>query len=133
MNCKGCGQPMLPKGAIKKPNEYDHAQGCPFDKGGKQMKRTRYVIAVSAADAIDLLGVSCSLVFERRYQAVKFLDRALKISPICRNCEYWDSGGEQLAKKALIGDCLNPNSPRFTPEWDFSCDQFLADTSIQNG
>jgi hypothetical protein len=27
--CKDCGQPMLPKGAVKKPNEYDHAQGCP--------------------------------------------------------------------------------------------------------
>ncbi len=29
--CKDCGQPMLPKGAVKNPNEYDHAQGCPSD------------------------------------------------------------------------------------------------------
>ncbi len=27
--CSECGQPMLPKGAVKRPNEYDHAQGCP--------------------------------------------------------------------------------------------------------
>ena len=26
--CHDCGQPMLPKGQKKKPNEYDHAQGC---------------------------------------------------------------------------------------------------------
>ncbi len=29
MKCKDCGQPMLPKGKVKKLNEYDHAQGCP--------------------------------------------------------------------------------------------------------
>ncbi len=29
--CKDCGQPMLPKGGVKKPNEYDHARGCPSD------------------------------------------------------------------------------------------------------
>lgn len=29
--CPGCNQPMLPAGEIKKPNEYDHAQGCPLD------------------------------------------------------------------------------------------------------
>ena len=27
--CPDCGQPMLPKGTKKKPNEYDHASGCP--------------------------------------------------------------------------------------------------------
>jgi hypothetical protein len=27
--CRECGQPMLPKGRTKKPNEYDHASGCP--------------------------------------------------------------------------------------------------------
>lgn len=27
--CKHCGQPMRPKGVAKKPNEYDHASGCP--------------------------------------------------------------------------------------------------------
>ena len=29
--CEECGQPMLPKGVKKLPNEYDHAQGCPLD------------------------------------------------------------------------------------------------------
>jgi hypothetical protein len=29
--CKECGQPMLPKGREKKPNEFDHARGCPLD------------------------------------------------------------------------------------------------------
>lgn len=27
--CLGCDQPMLPPGVEKRPNEYDHAQGCP--------------------------------------------------------------------------------------------------------
>jgi hypothetical protein len=40
MNCKGCGQPMLPRGAIKKPNEYDHARGCLF-----RPKRVRLSLA----------------------------------------------------------------------------------------
>lgn len=31
VKCPGCDQPMLPKGKLKKPNEYDHAQGCPLD------------------------------------------------------------------------------------------------------
>ena len=28
--CEQCGQPMLPPGVKKLPNEYDHAQGCPL-------------------------------------------------------------------------------------------------------
>lgn len=28
--CPGCDQPMKPKGVKKRPNEYDHAQGCPY-------------------------------------------------------------------------------------------------------
>lgn len=28
--CRYCGQPMRPKGVRKRPNEYDHAQGCPY-------------------------------------------------------------------------------------------------------
>ena len=27
--CWFCGQPLLPKGVRKRPNEFDHAQGCP--------------------------------------------------------------------------------------------------------
>lgn len=30
--CEHCGQPMLPPGIKKLPNEYDHAQGCPARK-----------------------------------------------------------------------------------------------------
>lgn len=30
--CRHCGQPMRPKGVPKRPNEYDHAQGCPARK-----------------------------------------------------------------------------------------------------
>lgn len=29
MNCADCGQPTLPPGEKKRPNEYDHASGCP--------------------------------------------------------------------------------------------------------
>ena len=28
--CRYCGQPMKPKGVKKKPNEFDHARGCPY-------------------------------------------------------------------------------------------------------
>ena len=27
--CPECDQPMLPAGEVKRPNEYDHARGCP--------------------------------------------------------------------------------------------------------
>ena len=30
--CRFCDQPMKPKGVKKKPNEYDHAQGCPYSR-----------------------------------------------------------------------------------------------------
>ncbi len=43
---------------------------------------------------------------------------------ICRNCEYWDGGGEKAAKTARLGDCLNRRSPRFTTEPTFTCNQF---------
>ena len=34
--CDECGQPMLPPGVTKRPNEYDHARGCPrAAKGAK--------------------------------------------------------------------------------------------------
>jgi hypothetical protein len=33
--CRLCGQPMLPKGVKKKPNEYDHARGCPYARRKK--------------------------------------------------------------------------------------------------
>jgi hypothetical protein len=29
--CLSCDQPMLPPGEVKRPNEYDHASGCPRD------------------------------------------------------------------------------------------------------
>src|SRR5690349_20571660 len=37
--CEGCGQPMLPDGVKKLPNEYDHAQGCPLDKATQQVEQ----------------------------------------------------------------------------------------------
>jgi len=33
--CRFCGQPMKPKGVRKVPNEYDHAQGCPYSRKAK--------------------------------------------------------------------------------------------------
>ena len=46
----------------------------------------------------------------------------------CRNCEFWDGGGEVLARTALSGDCHNSRSDRFTPEWDHVCQQFYPAT-----
>jgi hypothetical protein len=37
--CLHCGQPMRPPGVPKRPNEYDHAQGCPY--GRKRQKGAR--------------------------------------------------------------------------------------------
>lgn len=51
---------------------------------------------------------------------------------ICRNCEYWDGGGEIPAKTAVIGDCLNRASPRFTTEPTFTCDQFYPSTTNED-
>jgi hypothetical protein len=31
-DCRFCGQPMKPKGVKKLPDEYDHAQGCPYSR-----------------------------------------------------------------------------------------------------
>ena len=50
---------------------------------------------------------------------------------ICRNCEYFDAGGLALLAKAESGDCLNPNSPRFTPEATFTCPSFFPNTSLE--
>ncbi len=44
--CKDCGQPMLPKGAVKRPNEYDHAQGCP-----RAPKPSRAILIAAAVAA----------------------------------------------------------------------------------
>jgi hypothetical protein len=37
--CELCGQPMKPKGVKKKPNEFDHASGCP--NGGRAVRETK--------------------------------------------------------------------------------------------
>ena len=47
---------------------------------------------------------------------------------ICRNCEYWDAGGEIAAKVVSNGDCLNSYSPRFQTDWEFTCPQFYPGT-----
>lgn len=49
----------------------------------------------------------------------------------CRSCEYFDAGGEIAKLFALDGDCLNPNSDRFTPEYDHVCGFWLADSGGQ--
>ena len=33
--CRFCGQPMKPKGVRKRPDEYDHAHGCPYSRKRK--------------------------------------------------------------------------------------------------
>lgn len=33
--CHECGQPMKPRGVKKRPNEYDHASGCPYARTPK--------------------------------------------------------------------------------------------------
>ena len=35
--CKHCGQPMKPKGVKKKPDEFDHATGCPYSPKKKRV------------------------------------------------------------------------------------------------
>ena len=50
MNCPDCGQPMLPPGKAKRPNEYDHASGCP------RLAGFLYVIGGPAADQQFLPG-----------------------------------------------------------------------------
>lgn len=64
--CKECGQPMLPKGAKKKPDEYDHAQGCPNDRNPgvplDTWSETRRIVGcscewVSAVKCAEWLGI----------------------------------------------------------------------------
>ena len=38
-DCSLCGQLMLPAGVMKRPNEYDHASGCP--KAPKRKRAAR--------------------------------------------------------------------------------------------
>lgn len=52
--------------------------------------------------------------------------------PCCRNCEYFDVGGESNQPMASSGDCLNPNSDRFTPEWDHLCRAYYGTSLIDN-
>lgn len=55
------------------------------------------------------------------------LEGKLEKFEICRNCKYYDDGtGEKTTAKS--GDCYNLHSPRFSPEWDFSCKEFYLRT-----
>lgn len=36
--CRFCGQPMKPNGIKKLPDEYDHAQGCPYSRRAKEQE-----------------------------------------------------------------------------------------------
>lgn len=48
--CTDCGQPMLPPGETKRPNEYDHASGCPQGLSPKQ--RLKRAVAAEMADMV---------------------------------------------------------------------------------
>lgn len=53
-------------------------------------------------------------------------------SRCCKNCEYWDGGGERAVALAVIGtagDCLNWMSDRFTTEAEYSCRAFFPSTT----
>ena len=52
--CPGCDQPMLPKGVKKRPNEYDHAQGCPY---GPKVKRKPVPSDTERLDKLEALGI----------------------------------------------------------------------------
>lgn len=80
-------------------------------------------------------GVDSWTTLERGLDGVVSREDALKIAgyPACRNCEYWDGGGEIAARTATIGDCLNRLAPRFTTEPTFSCPQFTPDSTMPPG
>lgn len=57
--CRFCGQPMKPKGVRKKPNEYDHARGCPYQRTSqkrKQAMETGYTVTVSQDNILSGLA-----------------------------------------------------------------------------
>lgn len=49
--CPECDQPMLPKGRVKKPGEFDHAQGCPIGKRERGLYRKYQVQRADGRDA----------------------------------------------------------------------------------
>lgn len=57
------------------------------------------------------------------------IQETIKAIRQCINCEYADPGGDRTVVKTV--DCHNSLSPRFTPERDFCCDQFLLSTTLR--
>lgn len=47
----------------------------------------------------------------------------------CRDCEFWDCGGEKYIETAEIGDCGNPHSNRFTSPPNHVCPEYHPDSS----
>src|SRR5689334_14094226 len=75
--CEGCGQPMLPDGAKKLPNEYDHAQGCPLDKATQQVEQaTPWTPGAWEARTYELVQLRAELarVTEERDRYQKILE-----------------------------------------------------------
>ena len=74
--CPECGQPMLPPGEVKRPNEYDHARGCPLDPRRKKAP-TKYIdvccgemrISLGQDGVVSISGGSKD-PDKQRYQAI---------------------------------------------------------------
>lgn len=51
---------------------------------------------------------------------------------LCRNCEYFDGGGERAVKNnpKKHGDCLNILSPRFQTYGDQTCKWFTPSSEL---
>jgi len=58
----------------------------------------------------------------------KLIHPSQKPERVCMHCEYFDFGNYKLGDSN--GDCHNPNSPRFTPEPSFVCNQFYLSTTF---
>lgn len=74
MKCPGCDQPMLPAGEVKRPNEYDHASGCPrapfwVIKGEDDY----YLVGTSRPDSHGYMRAATTC--ERRDEALHFYTR----------------------------------------------------------
>lgn len=71
--CLGCDCPMLPPGVEKRPNEYDHAQGCPEPRLEKvflpsRIRRGR----ASTVPTWRIVRGDRTLYFDRKREAVEF-------------------------------------------------------------
>jgi hypothetical protein len=54
--CKDCGCPIKP--GRHKPNEYDHAQGCPSDRSKKARTKRKGRIGIIGVGMFDIVKLS---------------------------------------------------------------------------